>query len=123
MALAAPYTGEVELDAVMDRIEADLAAFSDSECVLLGLFAALIEAVFQAQTSGVARDRLAERLTDANGDRNAPITSALLRDIATVASRVRNELLNTVAALTAAELVATDGEVAAQQFELNGPVH
>lgn len=123
MALGAPYTGEVELDAIMDRFEADNANFSDSECVLLGLLAATVEAVFQAQTSGVARDRLAERLQDAGGNANAPVTAALLMHIATVARQVRTELLNTVAGLTAAELRDADGEVAAQDFASNGPVH
>ena len=123
MGLVAPYTGEVELDAVMDRFEADAAAFSDAECVLLGLFAAVIEGLFQAQTSVVARDRLAERLADGAGNINAPVTAAALRDLATVAKQVRTELLNTVLGLTAAELAATDGEEAAHQFTLLGPVH
>ena len=123
MGLVAPYTGEVELDAVMDRFEADNANFSDAECVLLGLFAAVIEGLFQAQTSAVARDRLAERLADGAGNINAPVTAAALRDLATVAKQVRTELLNTVVGLTAAELADCDGEVAAHQFTLLGPVH
>ena len=122
MGLVAPYTGEVELDAVMDRFEADAAAFSDAECVLLGLFAAVIEGLFQAQTSAVVRDRLAERLLDGTVPA-APICSALLRDLAINATRARQELLNTVAGLTAAELAACDGEVAAHQFTLLGPIH
>ena len=123
MALAVPFAGEAELDAVMDRFEADAAAFSDSECVLLGLFAAVIEGLFQAQTSTVARDRLAERLADGAGDINAPVMAAALRDLAIVAKQCRTELLNTVVGLTAAELANTPGAEATHQFELNGPVH
>mgnify|MGYP001585035805 CR=1 FL=1 len=73
--------------------------------------------------SAVARDRLAERLADGAGNVNAPVTAAALRDLATVAKQVRTELLNTVVGLTAAELADCDGEVAAHQFTLLGPVH
>ncbi len=121
MGLGAVYAGEVELDVVMDVFVAE-AAFDDAEeSVLMGLFAALIEAVFQAQTSGVATNRLGEGLLDANGDANAPITSAALRDLANNASKIRNELLNTTVGLTAANLLATDGDN--HNWALNGPIH
>ena len=121
MGLAAPYTGEGEIDAVADRFEPEANIDDAEEALVLSIFATLIEAIYQAQISGNARNRLAERLQDANGDANAPITSQLIMHIATVASKVRNELLNTTAALTVAELVATDGE--AHDWTALGAVH
>lgn len=121
MGLAAVFAGEVEMDAVMDRIEPEANIDDAEESVLLGVFATLIEAVYQAQISGLATNRLGERLLDANGDANAPITAALLRDIANNASKIRNELLNTIAALTVGELLATDGDN--HNWALNGPIH
>ena len=121
MGLAAVYAGEVEINAVAERIEPEANVNDAAEAVILAIFATLVEAVFQAQTSGVARNRLGERLLDANGDANAPACSALLRDIANAARQCRTELLNTIAALTAAELLATDGDN--HNWALNGPVH
>ncbi len=122
MALAAPYTGEVELDAVADRFE-PLANIGDPESVFLGLLSAVIEGVFQAQTSAVARNRLAERLVDADGIAVCPNISALLTFLGSNAAHLRREIRLITNAPTDAELAATDGEVAAQQYTLLGPIH
>ena len=120
MGLAAVFAGEVEMDAVMDRFEPEANVDNAEEAVILGVFATLIEAVHQSQISGNARNRLGERLLDANGDANAPACAALLRDIANAARQCRTELLNTTA-VTAAELLATDGDN--HDWTQLGPVH
>lgn len=122
MGLAAPYTGEGELDIVMDTMEQVDADISDIQAVVLGLLSAVVEAIFRAQTSGNARDRnIVEELRDANGDRRAPVLSALITKIASEAHILRNELLALNNAPTAAQLLATDGE--AHDFLTLNPVH
>ena len=122
MGLAVPYTGEVELDVVMDLFEGSDADITDIQAVVLGLLAAVIEAIFRAQTSGNARNRnLVEELRDANGNRRAPVLAALVMDIASKAPTLRNELLAINNAPTAAQLVATDGDN--HDFTTLGPVH
>ena len=122
MGLAEPYTGEGELDIVMDTMEQVDADISDNQAVVLGLLSAVIEAIFRAQTSGNARDRnIVEELRDANGDRRAPVLSALIMKIASEAHILRNEILALNNAPTAAQLLATDGE--AHDFLTLDPVH
>ncbi len=121
MGLAAVYAGEAEMDIVMDRIEPEVNVDDAEEAVILGVFATLIEAMYQANISGNARNRLGERLLDANGDANAPACAALLRDIGNQARQCRTELLNTIAGLTPAELLATDGDN--HDWTQLGPVH
>ena len=124
MGLAAAFAGEAAIDAVADRIEPEANIDDAEEAILLAIFATLIEAVDAAQRSGNARNRLGERLLDANGDANAPICSQLLMQIASVAGLCRNELLNTVAGLTEAELLATvDSDASDHVWANNGPVH
>ncbi len=121
MGLGVAYTGEAELDAVMDRIEPEAGIDNAEESMILGIFAALIEAIWAAQTSGNARNRLAESMINAAGDRVAPVTSAVLADLASKAPIIRNEILSTFAGLTIAELRDTDDTVHA--WENLGPVH
>ena len=122
MALAAAYLGEVELDVVMDLIEGSDADITDIQAVVLGLLAAVIEAIFRAQTGGNARSRtIVEELRDAAGTRRAPVLAALVMDIASKAHILRTELLAINNAPTAAQLVATDGDN--HDFTTLGPVH
>ena len=89
--------------------------------MVLGIAAALIEAVFAAQTSGNARNRLVESMINAAGDRVAPVFSAWIMDTASKAPIMRNEILQTFAGLTVGELRDTDDTVHA--WENLGPVH
>lgn len=102
MALA--WTGEDEMDTVIAAFEAS-AAFDahDEEAVIAALFAALIEGLYQGQVAGNGRTRWTELLVDANGDRCAPITSAIIMDLASKAHMVRSELASVANGPTAAE--------------------
>jgi hypothetical protein len=51
----------------------------------------------------------------------APVTSAVLTDLASKAKIIRNEILSTFADLTPAELLATDG--GAHDWTALGPLH
>ncbi len=120
MALAAPWTGEVEMSTIAGRFE-PLANINDAaEALLLGFFAGLIEALFLSQNSGLAVNRLAERLI-VGGNRVAPVTAAALRDLANNCAIIRTELLTAAPTLTVADLEGADAE--AHNFALNGPVH
>lgn len=121
MGLGAPYIGEAELDAVMDRIEPEAGIDNAEESMILGIFACLVEALFAAQTSGNARNRLAELMLNAAGDRVAPVCSAVLMDLASKAPIMRNEILQSFAGLTVAELRDTDDT--GHAWENLGPVH
>ena len=121
MALGVAYTGESELNAVMDRIEPEAGIDDAEESMILGLFAAFIEALWAAQTEGNARNRLAEFMINAAGDRVAPVTSAVIADLASKAPIIRNEILSSFAGLTIAELRDTDDTVHA--WENLGPLH
>ncbi len=122
MGLAAVYAGEVELDVVMDAITDVDADITDIQAVVLGLLGAVVEAIFRAQTSGLARDRnIVEELRDANGDRRAPLISSLITKIASEAPHLRNEFINLNAGPTAAELLDTDGDN--HDFATLPPVH
>ena len=121
MGLAAPYTGEVELDVVMDLFEGSDADITDEQAVILGLLAGAIEGIFRAQTSAVARNRsIVQELRDAAGNRRAPVLAALVMDIASKAHILRNEILAINNAPTIAQLIACDAD---QDFTLLGPVH
>ena len=50
MGLGVAYTGEAELDAVMDRIEPEAGIDNAEESMILGIFAALIEAIESGQS-------------------------------------------------------------------------
>ncbi len=121
MGLGAAYTGEDELTTVMTTFE-PLANIDDAEeAVYLGLVAALIEATFQAQTSGNARNRLAERLVDADGIHIAPTIAALLTWLAGHAQQMRQELrLYNGAASDAQRLATADDN---HDWTNLGPVH
>ena len=121
MGLAAVYAGEVELDVVMDTFVA-LANIDDAEeSVFLGILSCLIEAACQAQDSGVARNRLAERLVDANGIQIAPTVSRLLVEIGSACHIMRQELRAYNAAATDAARLATDGDN--HNWALLGAIH
>ncbi len=122
MALANPWTGESEVTAVADRIEPEAGIDNAEESVLLALAAALIEAVWAAQTSGNARNRLAESMINAAGDQVAPVFSQWLMDLASKAPIMRNEILQSFAGLTIAELRNTDDNNN-HAWENLGPVH
>ncbi len=122
MALALAYTGEAELRTVMDAFEASDADITDIQAVVLGLLAAVVEAVFRAQTGGNARNRnIVEELRTAAGDRRCPVLASVVMDIASKAHILRNEILAINAAPTIAQLIATDGEN--HDFTTLGPVH
>ena len=121
MGLAAVYAGEAEMDIVMDTFVA-LANIDDAEeAVYLGLIATLAEATFQAQTSGNARNRLAERLVDANGIAIAPTVATFLTFLAGHAQQMRQEFRLYNAAATDAQRLATDGDNHA--WGNLGPIH
>ncbi len=117
------WTGTDEIETVVTALEATTAfAVDDEEVIVATLFAALIEALYQGQVSGNARVRWAELLVDANGDRCAPITSAIIMDLATKAHMVRSELASVTNGPTAAQaLEAAEGDgYTAANF---GPAH
>lgn len=92
------WTGEGEVETVITAWEATGAfAADDEEAVVAALFCALVEALYQGQVSGNARDRWAENLVNAAGDRCAPVVSMAIMDLATKAHIMRGEL-NAVAA-------------------------
>ncbi len=102
MALA--WVGDAAVETVITRFEASTAfEVHDEEVVDAALFAALMEALYQGQVGGNGRTRWAELLVDANGDRCAPITSAIIMDLATKAHLIRSELASVVGGPTAAE--------------------
>ncbi len=106
------WTGEDEVETVITAWEA-AAAFvaDDEEAVVAALFFALVEALYQGQVSGNARSRWAEDLVDANGDRCAPVVSAVITDLATKAHILRGELVRTANGPTAAEAnLAAEGD-------------
>ncbi len=121
MGLGVAYTGEGEITTVAETFE-PLANIDDAEeAIYLGLVAALIEATFQAQTSGNARNRLAERLVDANGIHIAPTIAALLTWLAGHAQQMRQELRLYNGAATDAQRIDMDDTV--HDWGNLGPVH
>ncbi len=121
MGLASVYAGEVELDVVMDTFVALAGVDNAEEAVYLGLFSALVEATIQAQESGVATNRLAESLVDADGVPIAPTVAAMITNFASQAVHMRRELRLYNGAATDAQRLATDGDN--HDWALNGPVH
>ena len=121
MGLGAPWAGEAEVTTVAETFE-PLANIDDAEeAIYLGLVSALIEATFQAQTSGNARNRLAERLVDANGIQIAPTIAAFLTWLAGHAHQMRQELRLYNAPATDAQRLDTDDT--AHDWSNLGPVH
>ncbi len=110
MGLAAIYAGEAEVDVCADQFEPADDIDNAEEAVFLGYLSGLIEAVWQAQNSGNARNRLAERLVDANGIRVAPNVAELLTWIGSRANHLRQELRLVDDAPTDGERLATDGD-------------
>lgn len=121
MGLGAAYQGEAEVDACADQFEPADNIDDAEEAVFLGYLSGLIEAVWQAQNSGNARNRLAERLVDANGVRVAPNIAELLTWIASRVNHLRQELRNVAETPTDAERLATDGDN--HDWTQLGPVH
>ena len=102
--MAFVWSGNTELETVITAFEAsDAFAAHDEEAVVATLFAALMEALYQGQVSGNARTRWTELLVDSTGARCAPITSAIIMDLATKAHLVRSELASVVSGPTAAQ--------------------
>lgn len=122
MGLAAAYVGEAQLTIVAERIEPEAGIDDAEESIILTMFAALVEATFAAQTSGNARNRLAELMLNAAGDRVAPVCSQFLMDLASKAPIMRNEILQAFAGLTVGELRDTD-DVANHDWANLGPLH
>lgn len=121
MGLASAYTGEGELTTVMTTFE-PLANIDDAEeAVYLGLVSALVEATFQAQTSGNARNRLAERLVNADGVQIAPTIAAFLTWLAGHSQQMRQELRLYNAPASDAQRLATDGDN--HDWSNLGPIH
>lgn len=115
MGLAAPYTGEDEIDVCADQFEPADNINDAAESLFLGYLSGLIEAVWQAQNSGVARNRLAERLVApvGPGGANVPVApniAELLTWMASRANHLRQELRLVTDAPTDNERLATDGE-------------
>lgn len=121
MGLAAVYAGEAEVDACADQFEPAANIDNAEEAVFLGYLSGLIEAVWQAQNSGVATNRLAERLLDAAGTAVAPNIAELLTFIGSRANHLRQELRIAANTPTDAERLATDGDN--HDWALLGPVH
>ncbi len=121
MGLAAAWAGEAEITTVAETFE-PLANIDDAEeAIYLGLVSALVEATFQAQTSGNARNRLAEQLVDANGIQIAPTIAAFLTWLAGHSQQMRQELRLYNASATDAQRLDTDDTVHA--WENLGPIH
>lgn len=122
MGLGAAYVGEAQLTIVAERIEPEAGIDDAEESIILAIFATLVEAMFAAQTSGNATNRLAELMINAAGDRVAPVCSQFLMDLASKAPIMRNEILQAFAGLTVAELRDTD-DVANHDWAALGPLH
>ncbi len=110
MGLGAIFAGEAELDIVMDTFVALTDVDDAEEAVYLGILSCLIEATCQAQDSGVARNRLAEKLVDANDIQIAPTVSRLLVELGSACRIMRQELRAYNAAASDAQRLATDGD-------------
>jgi len=119
MGLSAAYTGEAELDVLMDDIhdnvgditgEADL--IGDAQAGLLGLWAGFIGAVFASQSSVLATDRIADGV--------GPQTASIIMNIATQVNVLHAELIAS-SLITAAEMAATADPEA--DWTALGPVH
>lgn len=119
MALAAPYTGEDELDTIMDDIEAAvggnpaITVDDAEEAVFMGLVAAVCQGAVEAQASTNARRRFAEAF--------GAHTVMLVNQIVTLAPLVRAEILEASTGLTVAELAGAEGD--AQDWGNLGPIH
>ena len=120
MGLSAAYTGEAELDTVMDDVHDNIGviaadetdAVGDAQSQLLGLWGGFIGAVFEAQRSVTATVRI--------GDGVGPQTASILMNIATQVNELHREFTESTTA-TAAELQATADPDA--DFTALGPVH
>lgn len=126
MGLSAPYTGEGEIDACADQFEPANNIDDAEEALFLGYLSGLIEAVWQAQNSGVARNRLAERLVAplGPGGTNIPVApniAELLTWMASRANHLRQELRLVADTPTDGERLATDGE--AHNWAALGAIH
>lgn len=120
MGLNAAYTGEGELNTVMDDIHDNVGdivgegtVLGDMQAGLLGLWAAFIGAVFAAQNLGTGtRDRIADDV--------GPQTASMIMNIASQVDVLHQEII-TSSTLTAAEIEATADPEA--DFTALGPVH
>ncbi len=102
--MAIAWTGEDEVETVIAAWEATAAfAAHAEEAVVATLFAALVEALYQGQIAGNGRTRWAESLVNSDGDRCAPIVSAVIMDLATKAHMMRSELTQVANSPTSAE--------------------
>ncbi len=126
MGLGAIYAGQAELDIVMDTFVALADIDNAEESVFLGILSCLVEAACQAQDSGVARNRLAERLVNATGPGGAnisiaPTVSRLLVELGSACHIMRQELRAYTAAASDAQRLATDGTN--HDWALLGAIH
>ncbi len=119
MGLNAAYTGEAELDVLMDDIHDNVGdivgeanVLGDMQAGLLGLWAGFIGAVFTAQGSVLATDRIADGV--------GPQTASMIMNIATQVDVLHAELIAS-STVTAAEMAATADPEA--DWAALGPVH
>ncbi len=119
MGLNAAYTGEGELDVVMDDVHdnvgtivAEANVLGDMQAAILGLWGAFLGALFEAQRSAVARDRI--------GDDLGPQNASMIMNIAAQVNQLHREFTE-ASTVTAAELQdAADPEA---NFLALGPLH
>ncbi len=119
MGLSAAYTGEAELDVLMDDIHDNVGVIvgegdlpGDAQAGLLGLWAGFIGAVFAAQSSVNATVRVADGV--------GPQTASMIMNIATQVNVLHAELIAS-ATITAAEMADTADPEA--DWTAIGPVH
>lgn len=102
--MAIAWAGTAAVETVIAKFEATAAFGADAEeAVVATLFAALMEALYRGQVNGQGRTRWTELLVDSDGNRCAPITSAIIMDLATKAHLVRSELASINGGPTAQE--------------------
>ena len=119
MGLNAAYTGEGELAIIMDDvhdnisdIDAEANVLGDMQAAVLGLWGAFVGALFEAQRSAVARDRIADAI--------GPQTASMIMNIASQVNELHREFTE-ASTVTAAELQdAADPEA---NFLALGPLH
>lgn len=120
MGLSGAYTGEDELDIIMDDVHDNIGviaadednATGDAQSQLLGLWGAFIGAVFEAQRSVTATVRVADGV--------GPQTASMLMNIATQVNELHREFTESTT-VTVQELQdAADPDA---DFTALGPVH
>ncbi len=119
MGLSGAYTGESELDIIMDDVHDNIGdvtnesnTVGDAQSQLLGLWGAFIGAVFEAQRSATATVRIADGV--------GPQTASMLMNIATQVNELHREFTESTT-VTVGELQAAADPDA--DFTALGPIH